>query len=77
MHANNEIGSIQPLKEIGCIAREKEVYFHTDAVQTVGHIPTNVDNLNVFLIELIDEMWREDTHITDEDDEVGIERCDR
>jgi len=50
MHANNEIGSIQPLKEIGCIAREKEVYFHTDAVQTFGHLPINVDDLGVSLL---------------------------
>jgi len=52
MHANNEIGTIQPIAEIGRIAREKEVYFHTDAVQTVGHIPTNVDELNVDFLSL-------------------------
>lgn len=52
MHANNEIGTIQPIKEIGKIARENGVYFHTDAVQTVGHIPVNVDDLNVDFLSL-------------------------
>ncbi len=52
MHANNEIGTIQPISEIGKIAKEKGVYFHTDAVQSVGHIPTNVDELNVDLLSL-------------------------
>lgn len=52
MHANNEIGTIQPVTEIGKIAREKGIYFHTDAVQTVGHIPVNVDDLNVDLLSL-------------------------
>jgi len=52
MHANNEIGTIQPIAEIGKIAKEKGIYFHTDAVQTVGHIPVNVDNLNVNLLSL-------------------------
>jgi cysteine desulfurase len=52
MHANNEIGTIQPIAEIGKIAREKGISFHTDAVQTVGHIPTNVDELNVDLLSL-------------------------
>ncbi|MCX5709720.1 MAG: cysteine desulfurase NifS [Candidatus Omnitrophica bacterium] len=52
MHANNEIGTIQPVAEIGSIAHEKGVYFHTDAVQTVGHIPVNVDDLNVDLLSL-------------------------
>ncbi|MFA5156754.1 MAG: cysteine desulfurase NifS [Candidatus Omnitrophota bacterium] len=52
MHANNEIGTIQPIAEIGKITREKGVYFHTDAVQTVGHIPVNVDELNVDLLSL-------------------------
>ena len=50
MHANNEIGTIQPVEEIGKIAREHEVYFHTDAVQTFGHIPVNVDSLNADLV---------------------------
>jgi len=52
MHANNEIGTIQPIAEIGKIARDKGIYFHTDAVQTVGHIPVNVDELNVGLLSL-------------------------
>lgn len=50
MHANNEIGTIQPIANIGKIAREKGICFHTDAVQTVGHIPVNVDDLNVDLL---------------------------
>jgi len=52
MHANNEIGTIQPIEAIGKIAREKGVYFHVDAVQTVGHIPVNVDKLNIDLLSL-------------------------
>jgi cysteine desulfurase len=52
MHANNEIGTIQPIAEIGRIAKAKGIYFHTDAVQTVGHIPVNVDELNVDLLSL-------------------------
>ncbi|MDD5116277.1 MAG: cysteine desulfurase NifS [Candidatus Omnitrophica bacterium] len=52
MHANNEIGTIQPVAELGRIAREKGICFHTDAVQTVGHIPVNVDELNVDLLSL-------------------------
>src|SRR3989338_2999974 len=52
MHDNNEIGTIQPIAEIGKIAREKGIIFHTDAVQTVGHIPINVGELNVDLLSL-------------------------
>lgn len=52
MHANNEVGTIQPIAEIGRIAREREVYFHTDAVQTVGKLPTKVDKLGVDLLSL-------------------------
>jgi len=52
MHANNEIGTIQPIAEIGKIAKEKGICFHSDAVQTVGHIPVNVDELNVDLLSL-------------------------
>lgn len=52
MHANNEIGTIQPITQIGKIANEKGIYFHTDAVQTVGHIPTKVDDLGVSLLSL-------------------------
>ncbi|MFQ6070719.1 MAG: cysteine desulfurase NifS, partial [Candidatus Aminicenantales bacterium] len=50
MHANNEVGTIEPVAEIGRMAREKEIYFHTDAVQSFGHIPIKVDELNVDLL---------------------------
>ena len=52
MHANNEIGTIQPIAEIGKITREKGVYFHVDAVQTVGHIPVDVQTMNIDLLSL-------------------------
>lgn len=52
MHANNEVGTIQPIAEIGAIAKEKGVYFHTDAVQCVGHIPINVEELGVNLLSI-------------------------
>jgi len=52
MHANNEIGTIEPIAEIGKIAREKDIVFHTDAIQTVGRIPVNVRELNVDLLSL-------------------------
>jgi cysteine desulfurase len=52
MHANNEVGTIEPLAEIGKIAREEGIYFHTDAVQTVGHIPVNVDELGTDLLAM-------------------------
>ncbi len=52
MHANNEVGTIAPIVEIGKIAKEKEIYFHTDAVQTVGHIPMNVDEFEVDLLAM-------------------------
>jgi len=52
MHANNEIGTIEPIAEIGRITRETGVYFHTDAVQTVGHIPVNVNELGVDLLAM-------------------------
>lgn len=47
MHANNEIGTIQPIREIGKMARDKGVYFHTDTVQTMGHLPVDVNDLNI------------------------------
>jgi cysteine desulfurase len=50
MHANNEIGTIQPIAEIGQIAREKGIIFHVDAVQTLGHLPVKVDDLKVDLL---------------------------
>ena len=52
MQANNEIGTLQPIAELGKIAKEKGIYFHTDAVQTIGHIPVNVNELNVDLLSL-------------------------
>ena len=52
MHANNEIGTIQPLKEIGEIAAEKDVFFHTDAVQTAGKIPIDVDDMGLDLLSI-------------------------
>lgn len=52
MHANNEIGTIEPIAELAKIAKEKSIYFHTDAVQTVGHIPINVDELNINILSL-------------------------
>ena len=50
MHANNEIGTIEPIAEIGTICREKGVYFHTDAAQSFGKIPVDVNELNVDLL---------------------------
>ncbi len=52
MHANNEVGTIQPIAELARIAREKGALFHTDAVQTVGKIPINVKTLGVDLLAL-------------------------
>ncbi|MDI6868559.1 MAG: cysteine desulfurase NifS [Coprothermobacterota bacterium] len=52
MHANNEVGTIQPIKELAQIAHEKGVLFHTDAVQTVGSIPVDVKDLGVDLLSL-------------------------
>ena len=50
MFANNEIGSVQPIKEIGSIAREKGIVFHTDAVQALGHVPIDVEEMNIDLL---------------------------
>jgi cysteine desulfurase len=50
MHSNNEIGTIQPIKEIGKICDEKNVIFHTDAVQSYGKMPLDVDEMNVDLL---------------------------
>lgn len=50
MHANNEVGTLQPLAEIGTIARNHGIVFHTDAAQSVGKIPTRVDELKVDLL---------------------------
>lgn len=52
MFANNEIGTIEPIKEIGKICRARKVLFHTDAVQAVGHIPVDVKDLNIDLLSL-------------------------
>ncbi len=52
MAANNEIGTIAPIAEIGKIAREHEVFFHTDATQAVGHIPIDVEAMNIDLLSL-------------------------
>jgi len=50
MHANNEIGTIEPIEEIGKICREKGVYFHTDAAQTFGKLPIDVGKMNIDLL---------------------------
>ena len=50
MAANNEIGTIQPLKEIGEIARENKIFFHTDAVQAFGHIPLSVEEMHIDML---------------------------
>ena len=50
MHANNEVGTVQPIEEIGKITREAGVYFHVDAVQTFGHLPIDVDKLGIDLL---------------------------
>lgn len=50
MTANNEIGTIEPIAEIGKIAKEHGVLFHTDAVQAFGHIPMNVDEMNIDML---------------------------
>lgn len=52
MHANNEIGTIQPIKEIGIICKERDVYFHTDACQSFGKIPVDVQAGNITLMSL-------------------------
>ena len=52
MFANNEIGSIQPIREIGAIAKEHGILFHTDAVQAVGHVPVNVHAQNIDMLSL-------------------------
>ncbi|MBP3347665.1 MAG: cysteine desulfurase NifS [Clostridia bacterium] len=52
MFANNEIGSIQPIAEIGAIAREHKILFHTDAVQAVGNVPVDVKAMNIDLLSM-------------------------
>ena len=52
MYANNEVGTVEPIIEISKIAKSKGIYFHTDAVQAAGHVPLNVDELNVDLLSV-------------------------
>lgn len=52
MYANNEVGTIQPIAEIGAVCRKKGVIFHTDAVQAVGHIPVDVERDNIDMLSL-------------------------
>jgi cysteine desulfurase len=52
MHANNEVGTIQPIEDIASVAREKDVVFHTDAVQTAGKLPIDVDGMGIDLLSL-------------------------
>ena len=52
MHANNEVGTIQPVAEIGKTAHEKGIWMHSDAAQSVGKIPVNVDDLHVDLLSV-------------------------
>ena len=52
MHANNEVGTIQPIEDCARMARERGILFHTDAAQTVGKIPTNADELGVDLLSI-------------------------
>ncbi|MFZ5898072.1 MAG: cysteine desulfurase NifS [Bacillota bacterium] len=52
MHANNEVGTVQPVREIGLLARERDIVFHTDAVQSFGKIPVNVRELNADLLSI-------------------------
>jgi len=52
MYANNEVGTIEPIQEISQVTREAEIYFHTDAVQTLGHIPVAVDELGIDLLSM-------------------------
>ncbi|MFA5065165.1 MAG: cysteine desulfurase NifS [Dehalococcoidia bacterium] len=52
MHANNEVGAIQPIEEISRITRQAGVYFHVDAVQTAGHLPIDVDRLGIDLLSV-------------------------
>ena len=52
MFANNEIGTVQPIPEIGALCREKGIPFHTDAVQAVGHIPVHVQDMNIDMLSL-------------------------
>ena len=52
MFANNEIGTVQPIREIGALCRERKIPFHTDAVQAIGHVPVNVVDDNIDMLSL-------------------------
>ncbi len=52
MHANNEVGTVQPIAELGALCRERNVLFHTDAVQSIGKLPVNVEQLNVDMLSI-------------------------
>ena len=52
MLVNNEVGTIEPIKEIGAVAREKGIYFHTDAVQAVGHVKIDVKDMNIDMLSI-------------------------
>jgi len=52
MHANNEVGTIEPIEEIGKMAKERGIYFHTDAVQTVGKLPIDLKKMNIDLLSM-------------------------
>ena len=52
MHANNEVGTVQPIAEIAELARQRNILMHTDAAQSVGKIPTLVEDLNVDLLSV-------------------------
>ncbi len=52
MFANNEIGTVQPIREIGALCRERGIPFHSDAVQAVGHIPVDVEEMNIDMLSL-------------------------
>ncbi len=58
MTANNELGTIQPITEIGAVARERGILFHTDAIQAVGHIPISVSEMNIDMMSVAGHKFR-------------------